>query len=62
MEMYREMTTKILCQFLIGNVYLMRQNSLTIKHQCQFLIGNVYLEQQEYSSGRTESWEGVNSL
>ena len=43
MEMHKEMTTKILSQFLIGNVY---QSYLPPEYQkwvkCQFLIGNVY--------------------
>ena len=45
MEMYREMTTKILSQFLIGNVYPVvgvTINNAQPVSMCQFLIGNVY--------------------
>ena len=40
--MYKEMPTKILSQFLIGNVYLEFPDDVTTEYLCQFLIGNVY--------------------
>ena len=43
--MYKEMTTKILSQFLIGNVYLeLDEKANREDRMCQFLIGNVYQE------------------
>ena len=42
--MYKEMTTKILSQFLIGNVYPIHIiGDYDVDGMCQFLIGNVYL-------------------
>ena len=45
MEMYKEMTTKILSQFLIGNVYQSILLDASVYWDVclfQFLIGNVY--------------------